>query len=59
MQIPPAKVVGALHDLLKSGCFPPAAETERIPKPGTVLSLKELSTLLCPSVDFAQFVRRR
>ena len=38
---PPTKAVGALHDLLRTECFLPAAETERIPKPDTALSLKD------------------
>src|SRR4051812_40393373 len=38
---PPAKVAGALHDLLKTECFLPAAETERLPEPDTSVSLKD------------------
>jgi hypothetical protein len=37
----PAKVVTELHALLKTECFLPAAETDRVPRPDTVLSLKE------------------
>lgn len=37
----PAKAVTELHALLKTECFLPAAETDRIPRPDTALSLKE------------------
>lgn len=38
---PPARVAGELRDLLRTECFLPAVETDRIPKPDTALSLKE------------------
>jgi hypothetical protein len=37
----PAGVAGELRDLLRTECFLPAVETDRIPKPDTALSLKE------------------
>jgi hypothetical protein len=37
---PPAKAVEELHALLRTECFLPAAETERIPHPDSSLSLK-------------------
>ena len=37
---PPAGAIEELYALLKSGCFLAAAETERVPRPDTALSLK-------------------
>jgi hypothetical protein len=37
----PAKAVDDLHRLLKTECFLPAAETQRVPRPDTNLSLRE------------------
>jgi hypothetical protein len=37
----PASEAGELRDLLKTECFLPAVETDRIPKPDTALSLRE------------------
>lgn len=38
---PPARVAGELRGLLRTECFLPAVETDRIPKSDTALSLKE------------------